>query len=58
MKSISTIIPAITKNMECLIAEACTPDINLKVGMSLITNGKACLRMKRRQTVQKSSPEP
>ena len=56
MKSISTIIPAITKNTECLIAEACTPDINLKVGVSFITSGKVCLGMKRRQTVQKSSP--
>ena len=35
MKSISTINPAITENTECLIIEACTLVINLKVGVSL-----------------------
>ena len=35
MKSISTINPAITENMESSIVEASTPIINLKVGVSL-----------------------
>ena len=35
MKSISTINPAITENMECLIIKARTSYIDLKVGVSL-----------------------
>jgi len=35
MKSISTINPAITENMEYSIVEACAPFISLKLGVSL-----------------------
>ena len=35
LKSISTINPAIMKNTECSIVEACASFINLKVGVSL-----------------------
>ena len=34
MKSISTINPAITDNMECTIVKARAPVIDIKVGMS------------------------
>ena len=33
IKSVSTINPAITENMEWSIVKACTPVINLKVGV-------------------------
>ena len=35
MNSISTINPAITENMECLIIKAHSPVIDIKVGVSL-----------------------
>ena len=35
MKSISTINPAITENMECAIVKVCTSLINLQLGVSL-----------------------
>ena len=35
MKSISTINPAFTENMECLVVNARTSFINLKVGVLL-----------------------
>jgi len=34
MKSISTINPTITENMECTIVKACAPVIGIRVGVS------------------------
>ena len=39
MKSISTIDPAITNITECLMIKVCTPVIDLKVGMLLLSHG-------------------
>ena len=34
MQNISTINPAIMKNMECMIVTVCTPIIDIRVGVS------------------------
>ena len=38
MQSMSTINPAVTENMECLIIKVCAPTINQIMGVSLDHN--------------------